>query len=76
MTPLEGHHRLPARLWHWVLRAGVAAGHFPVGVAPEAFVAPNETAPHPYLITLANKPRVLIDRVPRGSDGWNDATLQ
>ena len=76
VAPLEGHYRLPARLWQWVLRAGVGAGHFPAVAAPEAVVALAEPPPHPYLITLANKPSVLIDRATRGPDGWNDATLQ
>ncbi|WP_295815550.1 hypothetical protein [uncultured Deinococcus sp.] len=76
VTPLQGYYRLPSRLWQWVLRAGVAAGHFPAVVAPEAVTAPAEPAAHPYLITLANKPSVLIDRATRGPDGWNDATLQ
>lgn len=73
---LDTHYRLPAKTWQWVLRAGVAAGHFPAVVAPAA--APADTAPstQPYLLTLANKPSVLIDRATRGPDGWNDATLQ
>ncbi|UQN08415.1 hypothetical protein [Deinococcus sp. QL22] len=62
-SPLQRHDRLPTKAWPWVLRADVAAGHFPA-VAPGA-------AP-----TLTNKPSVLIDRATRGSDGWNDASLQ
>ena len=47
VTPLQGYYRLPSRLWQWVLRAGVAAGHFPAVVAPEAVTAPAEPAAHP-----------------------------
>ncbi|MGM9319683.1 hypothetical protein [Deinococcus aquaticus] len=76
VAPLGHHYRLPARIWQWVLRAGVAAGHFPAVVAPAAAPAGAAPAPQPYLLTLANKPSVLIDRATRGPDGWNDTTLQ
>jgi hypothetical protein len=75
--PLGGYYRLPAKVWQWVLRAGAEAGHFPQVVGPDAL--PVQEAPpvaQPYLITLANKPSVLIDRATRGPDGWNDSTLQ
>lgn len=75
VTPLEAHYRPPAKVWQWVLRAGVAAGHFLAVVAPETVPIPPTDDP-PYLITLANKPGVLIDRATRGPGGWNDATLQ
>lgn len=77
VTPLDSHSRLPSRVPQWVLRSGVALGHFPPFVAPAA--APEEPKPRrgqPYLLTLANKPSVLIDRATRGPDGWNDTTLQ
>jgi len=77
VAPLKGHFRLPTKVWQWVLRAGVQAGHFPPVVAPEALSASGDAAPiQPYLITLANKPSVLIDRATRGPEGWNNTTLQ
>lgn len=77
VTPLDRHYRLPSKVWQWVLRAGVAAGHFPAVVSPAAAPEGKATAQgQPYLLTLANKPSVLIDRATRGPDGWNDATLQ
>ena len=75
--PLGGHYRLPSKVWQWVLRAGAEAGHFPAVVGPDAALAQEAPpAAQPYLITLANKPSVLIDRATRGPDGWNDTTLQ
>jgi len=77
VTPLKTHYRLPTKIWQWVLRAGVQAGHFPAVVAPEVLTAGTEQpSDQPYLITLTNKPSVLIDRATRGPEGWNDATLQ
>jgi len=74
---LGGYYRLPAKVWQWVLRAGTEAGHFPSVVGPDAsLVQEAPPAAQPYLITLANKPSVLIDRATRGPDGWNDSTLQ
>lgn len=58
-----------------MLRAGVAAGHFPAVVAPETASIP-ETESQPYLITMGNKPAVMIDRATRGPDGWDGTTLQ
>lgn len=77
VAPLNDHYRLPAKVWQWVLRAGVQAGHFPGVVAPEVLLEAASQAPaQPYLITLANKPSVLIDRATRGPTGWNGTTLQ
>ncbi len=77
VRPLQAHYRLPSKVWQWVLRAGVTAGHFPAVVAPAAATTAAASTPQqPYLLTLANKPSVLIDRATRGPDGWNDATLQ
>jgi len=77
VAPLKAHYRLPSKVWQWVLRAGVQGGHFPAVVAPEALTTTQDAIPaRPYLITLANKPSVLIDRATRGPEGWNGATLQ
>jgi hypothetical protein len=76
VQPLQAYYRLPSKIWQWVLRAGVAAGHFPAVVAPAAAPMTDPTPNQPYLLTLANKPSVLIDRATRGPDGWNDASLQ
>ena len=79
VAPLGHHYRLPTKIGQWVLRAGVVAGHFPLVVAPAAApagAAPAAPAAQPYLLTLANKPSVLIDRATRGPNGWNDTTLQ
>ncbi|CAM3460710.1 Type I-U CRISPR-associated protein Csx17 [Deinococcus saxicola] len=74
VAPLQTHYRLPGRVPQWVLKAGVAAGHLPAAVAPGvAAISPPES---PYLLTLANKPSVLIDRATRGPGGWNERTLQ
>lgn len=76
--PLKAHYHLPAKVWKWVLRAGVVQGHFPAVALPIAAMEAR-SAPGPegkYMLTLANKPSVLIDRATRGSAGWNDATLQ
>lgn len=75
--PLGGYYRLPRKVGQWVLRAGAEAGHFPAVVGRDASVLQDAPlAAQPYLITLANKPSVLIDRATRGPDGWNDTTLQ
>lgn len=76
VTPLDAYYRLPARVSQWVLRAGVEAGYFPPIVAPAAASEPHDRPAPEYLLTLANKPSVLIDRATRGPEGWNDATLQ
>lgn len=75
VTPLDAHYKFPSKVWRWVLHSGVAAGHFPVVVAPGASpsVRPIESAHH---VVLASKPSVLIDRATRGSRGWDAESLQ
>lgn len=75
VAPLRGHYRLPPKVWQWVLRAGAAAGHFPAVVSPRTTPVPA-TENQPYLITMGNKPAVMIDRATRGPNGWDDTTLQ
>lgn len=73
---LNAHFRIPAKVPKWVLPAGVTTGHFPLVAAPSAAPHPSSHSASPYVITLANKPSVLIDRATRGPAGWNDVTLQ
>lgn len=73
---LNAHFRIPVRVPKWVLPAGVTTGHFPAVAAPSAAPHEGRQSASPYVITLANKPSVLIDRATRGPAGWNDVTLQ
>lgn len=75
LKPLGAYYQLPKKVWQWVLKAGAAGGHLPSVVAPTKG-GQVKVQPSPYLITLANKPSVLIDRATRGVGGWNKATLQ
>lgn len=73
---LQRYFRIPASAPKWVLPAGVATGQFPVAVAPAAAPQLEAHPSGPYVLTLANKPGVLIDRATRGPGGWNNVTLQ
>lgn len=72
---LQRHYRIPRDMPKTLLRAGVRTGLLPAVVSPED--APEiQASPIEYVLTLANKPSVLIDRATRGPSGWNNVTLQ
>ncbi|WP_139806317.1 hypothetical protein [Deinococcus hopiensis] len=77
VAALGAHLKLPSRVPKWVVMASVAAGHLPPTALPPVKSAPDAPPPPPpYLVTLANKPSVLIDRATRGATGWDGTTLQ